>query len=127
MATTATDSFPIGFRRMGALARVELDPLARWAAESDFAHVDLSGPATIADVAAVGRCGVAVGTVDLVRWGELLSPDTERRRDATAANVERIRELAGAGGTTFFAVAAPEDPTLTRAENFGYAVESYRT
>lgn len=127
MASTATGSFPIGFRRMGSLERGDLGALAQWARDNDFSHLDLAGPATVADVTTITRQGLAIGSADLLRWSELLSPDAGRRCEATAENVERVRSLAGAGVTTFFAIAVPEDPLLARAENFGYAVESYRT
>jgi sugar phosphate isomerase/epimerase len=125
--TAATASYPIGFRRMGALARVELAALARWARGQGFAHVDLAGPSTAADVRAVTGAGLAVGSVDLLRWPELLSPDAAKRREAVEANVAHVRALAAVGVTTFFAVAVPEDPTLPRSENFGYAAESCRS
>jgi sugar phosphate isomerase/epimerase len=127
MAATATGSFPIGFRRMGALAHSDLPDLAQWARDNDFAHLDVIGRATVADVTTVTSHAIAVGTSDLVRWSELLSPDPTRRRNGSIENVERLQAFARAGVTTFFAVAAPEDPALPRAENFGYAVESYRT
>jgi sugar phosphate isomerase/epimerase len=127
MTATATGSFPIGFRRMGALARGDLRSLALWARESNFAHLDLAGPARASDIATVTGQSISVGTIDLVRWSELLSPYAERRLDAAAENAERVRILGGKGLSTFFAVATPEDPTLPRAENFSYAVESYRT
>jgi sugar phosphate isomerase/epimerase len=126
MAAIATGLFPIGFRRMGALAHSDLPDLSQWARDNDFAHLDLPGPATVADVATVTAHAIGVGTADLIRWGELLSPDAESRRSASTENVDRMRAFARAGVTTFFTVATPEDPTLSRAENFGYAVESYR-
>ena len=121
---TATGNFPLGWRRRNFAWEQDLDGMIAWALENDLEVIDLGRDAdeitkTVADA------GLRVGSADLTVWTEMMSPDAGARRDAVARNAEYIRDCAAAGAKTFFICMVPEDPSRSRAENFGYMVESY--
>ena len=121
---TATGNFPLGWRRRNYAWEQDLDGMIAWALENDLEVVDLGQDAdTIAKT--VVDAGLRVGSADLALWHEMISPDAAKRRDAVAQNAAYIRACAAAGAKTFFVVMLPEDPSRSRAENFGYMVESY--
>jgi sugar phosphate isomerase/epimerase len=125
MATTRTGSFPIGFRRGWGQWQRDLPALIRFARENDFPFLDF-GPAPVEELKQALASGIAIGSVDLMRWSDLVSPDAGRRGDAVRANAEYVRQIASLGVKHFLAVMSPEDPTLERRSNFGLAADAYR-
>lgn len=124
MAHTRTGSFPIAFRRLRSEWQHDLDRLIDFARESDFLLLDV-GPVGTADLQRIRDAGLAIGSVDLLRWSELASPDPAKRADAVNANVQHISGAAALGVKTFMAVMLPEDTARPRAENFEFAVDGW--
>ena len=121
---TATGNFPLGWRRRNYAWEQDLDGMIAWALENDLEVVDLGQDAdgiakTVVDA------GLRIGTADMSVWHEMMSPDAGVRREAVARNAEYVRACAAAGAVTFFVVMLPQDPSRSRAENFGYMIESY--
>jgi sugar phosphate isomerase/epimerase len=56
----------------------------------------------------------------------MISPDLETRSAAIEKNAAYIEACASHGPMHFFLVMLPEDPSLTRRENFEFMVESFR-
>ena len=125
MATTRTGSFPIGFRRGWGQWQRDLPTLLRFARDNDFPFLDF-GPAPVEELRQALATGLAIGSVDLMRWSDLVSPDADKRADAVRANTEYVRQVASLGVKHFLAVMSPEDPTLERRSNFGLAADAYR-
>ena len=121
---TRTGKFPIGFRRGGGEWRNDLSALIAWARQNGLEAIDLGrdGDTT---ARAVIDAGLRVGTVDLLEWQGMISPDKGRRAEAVARNAEYVRACAACGPINHFIVMLPEKPELPRAENFGYMVESF--
>jgi sugar phosphate isomerase/epimerase len=124
MFTTRTGNFPIGIRRGWSEWQKDASAVIAWARNNEFAGIDLGR--SFADAAPVISAGLKVGSVDLLEWHELMSPNAEKRAAAIAKNKEFIEGATKAGATKFFAVLLPEDPSLPRAENYAYAVESLK-
>lgn len=121
---TRTGKFPIGFRRGGGEWRNDLSALIAWARQNGLEAIDLGRDGdTTARV--VIDAGLRVGTVDLLEWQGMISPDKGRRAEAVARNAEYVRACAACGPINHFIVMLPEKPELPRAENFGYMVESF--
>jgi sugar phosphate isomerase/epimerase len=125
ITVTRTGSFPIGFRRGGGEWQKDLPTLLAWASEHGFGAIDLGrdGDQTAATVT---KAGLKIGSVDLVEWAGMISPDAAVRQKALAQNTAYIEACAAAGAMNHFVVMLPEKPELPRAENFGYMVESFR-
>jgi sugar phosphate isomerase/epimerase len=122
---TRTGDFPIGFRRgWGDWQRADVGALARWAKGTGFAHLDL-GWATPADVGAIQAAGLALGSCDLLDFGDLLSTDGGRRKELRDRNLAYVKRIASAGCRIFFTVIVPGDPARPRAENYRDAVDGY--
>ena len=121
---TATGNFPLGWRRRNFVWEQDLDSMIAWAQENDLEVIDL-GPDSDVTAKSVIEAGLRVGTADLRVWGEMMSPDAGKRREAVAQNADYIQTCAAAGANVFFICMIPEDPSRERAENFGYMVESY--
>lgn len=121
---TATGHFPLGWRRRNFAWEQDLDGMIGWAQENDLEVIDL-GPDSDVTAKPVIEAGLRVGTADLRVWGEMMSPDAGKRREAVAQNAAYIQTCAAAGANVFFICMIPEDPSRERAENFGYMVESY--
>ncbi len=123
-ARTRIGGFALGLRRGRSAWQRDLPAWLWWTREHGFAHVDLGDDADSA-LPAVEAAGMAIGSVDLPRWRELLSPDPGRR----AAAVDEARAYASRcldrGVRRFLVVLVPEDPARSRRENFATAVESY--
>jgi sugar phosphate isomerase/epimerase len=121
---TRTGKFPIGFRRGGGEWRNDLSALIAWARQNGLEAIDLGrdGDTT---ARAVIDAGLRVGTVDLLEWQGMISPDKGKRAEAVAKNAEYVRACAACGPINHFIVMLPEKPELPRAENFGYMVESF--
>ena len=122
MFHTRTGNFPIGFRRGWSDWQKDLPALLEWAKANDFSVIDLGR--NRADIAPVLDAGLQIGSVDLLEWQGLMSPDAARRADAVAKNGASIQEFCDLGARKFFAVMLPEDPKLKRRENFAAMVES---
>jgi len=121
---TATGNFPLGWRRRNFAWEQDLDSMIAWALANDLEVIDLGRDAdriakTVIDA------GLRVGSADLTVWVEMMSADAGRRREAVARNADYVRACAAAGAKTFFIVMLPEDPARSRAENFGYMIDSY--
>ena len=121
---TATGNFPLGWRRRNFTWEQDLDGMIAWALANDLEVIDLGRDADSITKRVVDA-GLRVGSADLTVWGEMMSPDAGKRRDAVARNADYVRACAAAGAKTFFICMIPEDPSRPRAENFGYMVESY--
>jgi sugar phosphate isomerase/epimerase len=117
--STRTGGFPIGFRRGGWRWQSDLNVAIDWALSHGFGAIDLGS--NHAEIAPVVKSGLRVGAVDLLSWQALLSPDPGKRADAVAKNIDYIK---AAGAQNYFTVMLPENPNLSRSENFGYMVES---
>jgi sugar phosphate isomerase/epimerase len=121
---TRTGNFPIGFRRgWSDWQRQELQPLAKWAKQSNFEAIDL-GKVTSADAATMRDAGLKIGSVDLLQFGEIAHPDLGKRKEIIAANVAYVKEAGALGAKIFFTI-IPGEPGNSRAENYKAAVESF--
>ncbi|MDX2111392.1 MAG: sugar phosphate isomerase/epimerase [Verrucomicrobiota bacterium] len=121
---TRTGGYRIGFRRGWSDWQRDLPALADWAKANGFACLDV-GNDGLDSIPQVVKAGIAVGTVDLGQWRELISPDKAKRAAAVATQADYIRRCAVLGAKSFFVVMLPEDAVRSRKENFGYMVESY--
>jgi sugar phosphate isomerase/epimerase len=122
---TRTGGFPLGFRRGGGEWQKDLGKLIAWAKENGLEAIDLGRDADQA-VKEVRGSGLRIGSVDLSDWGKgMISSDKGKRAEAVAQNKEYIATCAAGGPLNFFLVMLPENPALTRLENFGYMVESF--
>ena len=123
-ARTRTGGFPIGFRRGGEWQK-DLKALLGWASENGLGVIDLGRDGDQAAPAAI-KAGLRVGSVDLLEWAGMISPDAATRKKAVARNSAYVEACAAAGPMNHFLVMLPEKPELPRRENFGYMVESFR-
>ena len=123
-AKTRTGGFPIGFRRMGFEWHKDLKALLAWAGEQGLGVIDLGRDADQAAAIAV-KSGIRPGSVDLLKWQEMISPDKAVRKDAVERNSAYIKACAASGPMNHFLVMLPEKSELKRSENFGYMVESF--
>lgn len=114
---------PIGIRRGWTDWQKDLGGLCAWLKANEFEVIDFGsdGPETARQVT---EAGLRIGSVDAVAWGDLMSPDAGKRREAVAQNAARIAEMAPLGAKNFFTVLLPAEPERERKENFGWAVES---
>ncbi len=116
---TRTGSFPIGIRRGGSDWQKSLPTLLDWANETGFSVVDLGRAPE--DFRLSEEAGLKIGSVDLLEWQAMLSPDKTKNAESIAKNVEYIQKV---GARNYFCVMLPQDPTKPRLENFGYVVEA---
>ena len=120
---TRTGNFPIGFIRGGLGSDGQnLDAVIAWMKENGLEAIDGIAPE---EVKAVQGAGIRVGTINLKRSRDLMSPDKAKREDAVADVAEYIKANAAYGPLNYMVVMAPEDPGKSRAENFGYMARSY--
>ena len=122
MLKTQTGNFSIGLRRGGGW-QSNLPALLEWAKSEELGVIDLGRNTD--EISQVREAGLQVGSVDLLEWQPMLSPDAAKRRDSVQKNAEYIAKACGLGAKKFFLVVLPEDVARPRAENFGYAVESF--
>ncbi len=123
MYSTRTGTFPIGFRRVWSPWQRDLPTLLAWTKQAGFSFIDLGNDAdTIGQ--AVLDAGLKIGSADLPEWQQLLSADHAKRVAAVAKNSAYIAACAALGVRKFFIVMLPENPNLSRKENFNYLVES---
>jgi sugar phosphate isomerase/epimerase len=123
MATTRTGNISIGFRRGWGQWQRDAPALCAWAAENGFECIDVSGDA--AAVEAVQAAGMAVGSVDLAKFGQIITADADQRVEIVAANTKLIRECVDLGQRIFFTCLLPADPALPRKENFEHMLAGY--
>jgi len=124
IAKTRTGGFPIGFRRMGFESHQDLPALLTWAASENLGIIDLGRDADQTAPIAI-KHGLRPGSVDLLLWAEMISPDKAVRADAVAKNAAYLKACAAFGPMNHFLVMLPQKPELKRSENFGYMVESF--
>ena len=117
---TRTGNFPIGFIS-GGLGRDAQDVIA-WAKENELEVIDGIPPDQVKEAQ---EAGLRIGTLGLQGTRELLSADQAKRKAAVGACAEYIRANAALGPLDYMVVMMPENSGLSRAENFGYMVESY--
>lgn len=122
MFSTRTGNFPIGFRRGGSDWQKNTPGLIAWARDSGFGVVDLGRD--LSDIAALQRADLQIGSVDLLEWQPMLGADATERDEAIEQNKNYIARGVAQGVRNFFLVILPADPSLSRAENFGYATLS---
>lgn len=122
---TRTGQFSIGFRRGGTEWQKDIGSLIGWAKANDLSCIDLGRDADQVGQAVLDA-GLRIGSVDLPNNKGMISPDSNTREQALAANADFIRKCAHLGQVNYFLVMLPEKPELPRAENFGYMVESFR-
>src|SRR5687768_15138295 len=123
---TKTGSYGIGFRRGWSEWNRDLTGLVKWEANQGFACLDVGNDAPKVAHAITGA-GLAIGSVDLPAWKEMISPDAAKRAATLSLQTEYIEKVhALAGPMNYFIVMMPEDPSRPRSENFGYMVESSR-
>jgi sugar phosphate isomerase/epimerase len=123
-AHTKTGGFPIGVRRGWGAWQRDLDGWLAWVKENRFAFVDLGNDGDRL-LPAVQSAGVAVGSVDLPCWRELLSADAGRRNAAVFEATACVQQCAAAGVRRFLTIMRPEEPERPREENFDHMIESY--
>ena len=120
---TRTGHFKIGIRRGWSDWQKSTTSVLAFARDNNFKAVDLN-KLTADDAAAVKAAGLSLGTVDLISFGEIATPDAGKRADLRAQNLAYIKEAAGLGAKVFFTVIGAE-ATKTRAENYKAAVEAF--
>jgi sugar phosphate isomerase/epimerase len=125
VSRTLTGGFPIGFR-YAPLSAWSQDLQARiaWARQNGFSALDIGkdGPERAAEVIAAG---LRLGSVDLLEWQGMLSPQAATRKEAVAKNAAYIEACAAAGPLNHFVVMLPEDPSAPPREVFEAMVASY--
>ena len=121
---TRTGNFPLGFRlRSWSDWEKELAGAIAWAQTNNLEVIDLKDGDHSSQV--VIEAGLRVGSVDLPEWQGMISPDKGKRAEAVAQNAAYIRACSAFGPMNHFVVMLPDQPELSRAENFDYMVESF--
>ena len=125
MSRTLTGGFPIGFR-YAPLSAWSQDLQARiaWAQQNGFSALDI-GKDGAEHAAEVIAAGLRLGSVDLLEWQGMLSPQAATRKEAVAKNAAYIEACAAAGPLNHFVVMLPEDPSVPPREVFAAMVASY--
>jgi sugar phosphate isomerase/epimerase len=121
---TRTGGFPIGFRRGSSDWQQDLPALIAWAQSNDLNVIDLGRDGDTTLETAVDA-GMTVGSVDLVDWKGMISPDLKTRAATIKKNADYIEACTAHGPMHFFLVMLPEDPSLARRENFEFMMESF--
>ena len=81
---TRTGSFPLGFRRAGVEWQKDLPRLVQWSKRAGFDVIDLTGRATAAEARNLKDVNLAVGSVDLLDFGQLMNSDAAKRRELSS-------------------------------------------
>jgi sugar phosphate isomerase/epimerase len=123
MFSTRTGTFPIGFRRGWSDWQKDLSALLSWSVENGLTVIDVGSDADKVG-AQVTDAGLSIGSADLKSWSSLISPDPEKRKQAIEENAAYFEACSVYGVSNYFAVMLPEDPSLPRADNYGFMVES---
>ena len=122
---TRTGNYPIGFRRIRSDWQTkDLKTLAAWAKLSGFDRIDLA-KVTKEEIAILDGAGLALGSADLIDFGQIMANDPGKRKETIAANVTYVKEAAIAGAKIFFTCVIPDDPTRKRSENYALALECF--
>lgn len=124
MAKTRTGAFPIGFRSWGSGWQKSLNDTIAFAKANGFEGIDIAA-LDASEVKTIPDRGLRIGSVDLMRWPDLMSADAGKRKAASQDNLRYIRSVVPLGARNFFAVAIPEDVNAKRSENFARAVDGY--
>lgn len=121
---TRTGNFPIGFRVGGSVWQIDLSNLVRWAKSEGLEVIDVG---TDGDhcVETIITAGLRVGSVDLLDAKNMISVDKGVRAAAIARNIDYIINCAVAGPLNHFLAMLPQNPAISRTENFGYMVDSF--
>ena len=122
MLKTQTGNFSIGIRRGGGW-QSDLAALLEWAKSEELGVIDIGRKAD--EISQVREAGLQVGSVDLLEWQPMLSPDAAKRRDSVQKNAEYIRQSVRTRREKILFRSFARDASRPRAENFGYAVESF--
>src|SRR5215469_14616243 len=122
---TRTGNFPIGFRRAGVEWQKDLAKLAKWSKSSGFDVIDFTHKSAGDDYKVLQGNGLAVGSVDLLDFGQSMANDAAKRKDVIDANVKYVKEAAANGGKAFFTCIIPGDATKKRLVNYALAVQCY--
>jgi sugar phosphate isomerase/epimerase len=118
---TRTGGFEIGFRRGWSEWQKDLDNVIDWALDNDLNVIDVGGDAD--QIAGqITTAGLKIGSADFKNIHSLISSDPGKRRETVELNKPYIQACAKQGIRNFFTVMLPEDPSKSRAENFGYMV-----
>ncbi|MEM7129252.1 MAG: sugar phosphate isomerase/epimerase [Chloroflexota bacterium] len=124
MMKTRTGHYSIGFRMRGWTSNASFAEVLTWTKESGLGGVDIGSNAD-----EVGQqvldADLWIGSADLRNARNLLSADPDTRAAAIADNQSYIESSAKLGAMVYFLAMIPEDPSLPRADNFGYMVESF--
>src|SRR5690349_24884696 len=111
---TRTGGFPIGFRRAGVEWQKDLAKLAKWSKQAGFEVIDFTHQSAAADYATLKDAGLAVGSVDLLNFGQIMSTDAAKRKELLDANVKYVKEAAAQGAKAFFTCIIPGDAARKR-------------
>jgi sugar phosphate isomerase/epimerase len=117
-------SFPIGLRIPGRMGAEGLEAVAAWAKAAGLDALDLH-EATPERIEILQRHGLALGSVDAVGIGDILSRDPGRRQRGTEALLRQIEEVARLGGKVLFACLIPGERGIGRAEGFALWAEHF--
>ena len=120
---TRTGNFKIGIRRGWSDWQKSTASVINFARDNAFKVVDLN-KLTAEDATLVKQAGLSLGTVDLISFGEIATPDAGKRAELKAQNLTYIKDAAALGAKVFFTVIGAE-ATKTRAENYKAAVEAF--
>src|SRR4051794_23340377 len=107
--STRTGTFPVGFRRAGVEWQKDLSGLAKWSKHTGFDVIDFTHRATSADFSVLKNAGLAVGSVDLLDFGQIMANDAGKRKEVLEANLKYVKEAAGSGAKAFFTCMIPGD------------------
>ena len=106
----------IGSRMPPFAGKIGFDAFADWLADNDFEAIDT--PTLTKKMASkCEKLGLEIGTCDAGAPG-LFSRDASKRRTALNKLKKDLSDIAKNGGTTYFAVLGPDDPTMPRSETF---------
>jgi len=124
VARTRTGGFPIGFRSWSNGWQKSLKDTIGFAKANGFEAIDTSAR-DVSEMKSIVDSGLRIGSVDLIRWTDLMSADAGKRKAAAQENAGYIRSIVPLGARSFFTVAIPEDVSARRTENFARAVDGY--
>ncbi len=122
---TRTGNFPIGFRRLWMKWHKDTKGLLEWAKKNKLSVIDL-GPDGDKSGKKALEVGLKIGSIDLLEWQKLISPSKSKRQEAVANNIKYIKKCAKLGQVNYFVAMIPEDAKLSRKENFGFMVDSFK-
>lgn len=121
---TRSGNYSIGFRMRGWTSNASFAEVLAWTSEVGLGGVDIGR-----DADQVGQqvldAGLWIGSADLAEWQGMISADSSTRQAAVEKNKAYIEACAVYGPMNYFLVMLPEDPELSRADNFGYMAESF--